>query len=203
MQRRFKKQHGNDAGANGDITLPCQGHPSHIGGGIRQQSQEKQKRQHLSAPIGALAPPNKEFSDGQSKIQEGDADDQPKAQSIAIVMHPIAARVKPEHHLVQVVAHHQQHRAYVDAQGRPQGAQKPHFSLLPIQELRQIQKCHRQRQLKEIVAIPAKPAEKSFLQQLIFEQAQQQPPNEQPAHYINNAANVSADHAMGYRSLPQ
>ena len=118
-------------------------------------------------------------------------------------MHPIAAEVEPKHQLVQVVGHHQQHRAYVEAQGRPQGSQKPHFPLLPIQELRQIQKCCRKRQLEEIVAIPAQPAEKSFLHQLIFEQAQHQPSNEQPAHSVNNQADIPANHAVGHRSLPQ
>ena len=51
---------------------------------------------------------------------------------------------------------------------------QPFFPLCPVQDLCQIQQGHGQGQLKEIVAVPAYPAQGSFRQQLVFEQAQQQ-----------------------------
>ena len=80
---------------------------------------------------------------------------------------------------------------------------QPFFPLCPVQNLCQIQQCHRQGQLKEIIAIPTHTGQGSFCQLLIFEQAQQQPPYRQPAQQADDPADIAAHHAVRYGSLPQ
>ncbi len=104
---------------------------------------------------------------------------------------------------MKVVGHHQQHREDIYHKGWPQGTKQMFFPLWPVRNHGQIQQRHREGQLKEIVAIPAHPAQGSFLRQLIFEQAQQQPPYHQPAQRTHRPADIPADHPVGDGSLPQ
>ena len=141
--------------------------------------------------------------EGGYQKQEGEYHHDPIARAVMVVRDPVSTRCEAKYHLMEVVGHDQKHREGIDHKRRPQGTVQPFFSLWPVQNHGQIQQRHRQGQLKEIVAVPAHPAQGTFLRQLVFEQAQQQPPNHQPAKRARHPADIPTDHPVGDRSLPQ
>ena len=138
---------------------------------------------------------------GQQDADHDPPHHQTKKPAVLVVFVP--GLLQPEHLPVQVVGQHQQHRKNIADKRRPQGMCQPFFPLCPVQNLCQIQQCHRQGQLKEVIAIPAQPAQSAFRQQLVFEQAQQQPSHHQPAHHNDDPADIPTDHPVRDRSLPQ